>query len=51
MAPSNSVLDHGTSTSRKISVTIRLRSNDSGLITRLEAAFARDVTAELGYGF
>ena len=29
----------------------RLRSNDSGLITRIDAAFASDVTAELGFGF
>jgi predicted acetyltransferase len=29
----------------------RLHSNDSGLIARLDAAFAGDVTAELGYGF
>ena len=29
----------------------RLRSNDSGLIARLDAAFASEVTAELGFGF
>nr|WP_317157468.1 enhanced intracellular survival protein Eis [Mycobacterium sp. 21AC1] len=29
----------------------RLRSNDTGLIRRLGAAFASDVPAELGYGF
>jgi predicted acetyltransferase len=29
----------------------RLRSNGSGLINRTDAAFAGDVTAELGYGF
>jgi predicted acetyltransferase len=29
----------------------RLRSNDSGLVQRLDAAFVSDVPAELGYGF
>ncbi|WP_082929246.1 enhanced intracellular survival protein Eis [Mycobacterium sp. 852013-51886_SCH5428379] len=29
----------------------RLRCNDSGLVSRLDAAFATDVTAELGYPF
>jgi predicted acetyltransferase len=29
----------------------RLHSNNSGLIQRLDAAFASDVPAELGYGF
>ena len=29
----------------------RLRCNDSGVIAQLDAAFATDVPAELGYGF
>lgn len=29
----------------------RLRSNDSGLVARLDAAFASDVPAQLGFGF
>jgi predicted acetyltransferase len=29
----------------------RLRGNDSGAVRRLDAAFASDVAAELGYGF
>jgi predicted acetyltransferase len=29
----------------------RLRCNDSGLIAALDAAFATDIPAELGYGF
>ncbi|HEX2401034.1 MAG TPA: sterol carrier protein domain-containing protein, partial [Mycobacterium sp.] len=29
----------------------RLHTNDSGLLTRLDAAFVSDVPAALGYGF
>ena len=29
----------------------RLRCNDSGLVAELDAAFATDVPAHLGYGF
>jgi len=39
---------HRTST---LSAANRLRSNDSAMIQRLDAAFASDVPAQLGYGF
>ena len=41
----------GTHRASAFAVANRLRSNDAGLISQLDAALASDVPAQLGYGF
>jgi predicted acetyltransferase len=41
----------GTHKASSFAIANRLHTNDSGLLSRLDAAFANDVPAALGYGF